>query len=73
MKYQAKPAIDALVVRLGDGLAALTVLVGVHVLDLSTQTFLLVNVVLVVAWLVASVVVVREQRAAIVAAPPRAA
>ena len=26
MKYQAKPAIDALVVRLGDGLAALTVL-----------------------------------------------
>jgi ATP:ADP antiporter, AAA family len=73
MKYQAKPAIDALVVRLGDGLAALTVLVGVHVLDLSTRTFLLANVVLVVAWLVASVVVVREQRAGIVAAPPKAA
>jgi AAA family ATP:ADP antiporter len=69
MKYQAKPAIDALVVRIGDGLAALTVLVGVHVLDVSTQSLLLANVVLVVAWLAASVVVVREQRAGLAAAP----
>ncbi len=30
MKYKAKPAIDSLFVRLGDGLAALTVLVGVQ-------------------------------------------
>lgn len=73
MKYQAKPAIDTLVVRLGDGLAALTVLVGVHLLDLSTQTFLLANVTLVVAWLVVSVVVVREQRAGLATAPPSAA
>jgi AAA family ATP:ADP antiporter len=69
MKYQAKPAIDALVVRIGDGLAALTVLVGVHVLDVSTQSLLLANVALVVAWLAASVVVVREQRAGLAAAP----
>lgn len=59
MKYQAKPAIDALIVRVGDGLAALTVLIGVHVLDLSTQTFLVTNVALVGAWLAASVAVVR--------------
>jgi AAA family ATP:ADP antiporter len=68
MKYQAKPAIDALVVRLGDGLAALTVLIGVQLLDFSTQTFLLANVALVLAWLVASAVVLREQRAGL--APP---
>src|SRR6185295_13269300 len=29
MKYRTKPAIDSLFVRLGDGMAALTVLVGV--------------------------------------------
>lgn len=73
MKYQAKPAIDALVVRLGDGLAALTVLVGVQVLHLSTEAFLLANVALVVAWLAASAVVVREQRTWLAAAPPSAA
>jgi ATP:ADP antiporter, AAA family len=73
MKYQAKPAIDALVVRLGDGLAALTVLVGVHVLDVPTRWFLVTNVVLVIGWLVASLAVVRAQRAGLAAAPPRAA
>ncbi|MFN2427448.1 MAG: NTP/NDP exchange transporter [Candidatus Binatia bacterium] len=59
MKYRAKPAIDSLFVRLGDGFAALTVLVGVHFLDLSTQSLFVVNVTLVVAWLVLSVAVVR--------------
>jgi AAA family ATP:ADP antiporter len=62
MKYQAKPAIDALVVRVGDGLAALTILIGVRVLDVSTQTFLVTNVVLVLVWLAASAAVLREQR-----------
>ena len=71
MKYQAKPAIDAVVVRMGDGLAALTVLVGVHVLDASTQMFLLMNVALAVAWVVASLAVVREHRAGIAPAPSR--
>jgi ATP:ADP antiporter, AAA family len=59
MKYRAKPAIDSLFVRLGDGFAALTVLVGVHFLDLSTQTLFLVNVALVLTWLVLSVGIVR--------------
>jgi AAA family ATP:ADP antiporter len=63
MKYQAKPAIDSFVVRFGDGLAALTVLIAVHVLDASTQTMILMNVALILAWLAVSVVVLREQRA----------
>jgi AAA family ATP:ADP antiporter len=40
MKFRGKPAIDTLYVRLGDGLAALTVLVGVHFLAMSTQSML---------------------------------
>ena len=40
MKFRGKPAIDTLYVRLGDGLAAITVLVGVHLLALSTRAFL---------------------------------
>ena len=59
MKYRAKPAIDSLFVRLGDGFAALTVLIGVHFLDLSTQALFFVNVALVVTWLVLSVGIVR--------------
>ena len=60
MKYKAKPVVDSLFVRLGDGLAALTVLVGVQGLQLSTRSFFLVTVVVVLAWLVASLVIVRE-------------
>jgi AAA family ATP:ADP antiporter len=62
MKYRAKPAIDSLFVRLGDGFAALTVMVGVHFLHLSTEAFFLVNVALVLAWLGISVGVVRTYR-----------
>ncbi len=60
MKYKAKPAIETFFVRVGDGLAAATILVGVHLFALSTQSFFLINVVLVVAWLLIAVVVVRE-------------
>ncbi len=60
MKYKAKPVVDSLFVRLGDGCAALTVLLGVQMLALSTRGFFLVNVALVVAWLAAAVVIVRE-------------
>jgi len=60
MKYKAKPVVDSLFVRLGDGFAALTVLLGVHVLHLSTTHFFVVNVVLVLGWLAAAVVIVRE-------------
>ena len=59
MKYRAKPAIDSLFVRLGDGFAALTVLIGVHFLDLSTSALFVVNVTLVVIWLALSVTIVR--------------
>jgi AAA family ATP:ADP antiporter len=60
MKYKGKPAIDSLFVRTGDGLAALTVLVGVQFLALETRTFFAFNVFLVVIWTAASVLVVRE-------------
>ena len=60
MKYKGKPAIDSFFVRTGDGLAALTVLVGVQFLALETKTFFAFNVFLVVVWLLASVAVVRE-------------
>jgi AAA family ATP:ADP antiporter len=64
MKFRAKPAIDTLYVRLGDGLAAITVLVGVHLLALSTSDFFVFNVFLVLCWLVAGALLVREHRRA---------
>ena len=64
MKFHGKPAIDTLYVRLGDGLAAITVLVGVHLLALTTQAFFVFNVLLVLCWLVAGVLLVREHRRA---------
>ena len=64
MKFRGKPAIDTLYVRLGDGLAAITVLVGVHLLALSTSGFFVFNVFLVICWLVAGVMLVREHRIA---------
>jgi AAA family ATP:ADP antiporter len=60
MKYKAKPVVDSLFVRLGDGFAALTVMLGVHLLALSTRSFFLVNVALVLVWLSAALVIVRE-------------
>ncbi len=60
MKFKAKPAISTFCVRLGDGLAALTVLVGVQFLELSTRSFFLLNAALVLVWLGVSVAVVGE-------------
>jgi len=62
MKFRGKPAIDTLYVRLGDGLAAITVLVGVHLLVLTTTQFFVFNVFLVLCWLVAGVLLVRAYR-----------
>ena len=62
MKFHGKPAIDTLYVRLGDGLAAITVLVGVHVLALATKEFFVFNILLVICWLVAGILLVREHR-----------
>ena len=64
MKFRGKPAIDTLYVRLGDGLAAITVLVGVHLLMLSTQGFFVFNIFLVLCWLVVGVLLVKEHRRA---------
>ena len=64
MKFHGKPAIDTLYVRLGDGLAAVTVLVGVHLLAITTKEFFVFNVSLVLCWLVAGVLLVREHRRA---------
>src|SRR5262249_54464395 len=72
MKYKAKPAIDSSFVRVGDGLAAVTILLGVHLFALSTQAFFVINVVLVLAWLLTAVVVVREHRRLVPQATPSA-
>jgi AAA family ATP:ADP antiporter len=50
-KFKGKPTVDTLFARIGDLLAALTVLVGVQLLQLPTQGFLVFTLVLVVAWL----------------------
>ena len=60
MKYKGKPTIDSLFVRIGDGIAAVTVLVGVQVLALSTQSFFVLNVGLVFIWIALAFVVIRE-------------
>jgi len=62
MTYKGKPTIDSLIVRIGDGIAALTVLVGVQFLALSTQAFFVLNVVLVCIWIAFAFVVIREHR-----------
>jgi len=64
MKFRGKPAIDTLYVRVGDGLAAVTVLIGVQVLALATETFFVFNVSLVVLWLVFTLLLIREHRSA---------
>jgi AAA family ATP:ADP antiporter len=60
MKYKAKPTIETLFLRLGDGLAALTVLAGVRMFRLPVGSFLLFNVALTVVWFGAAWTVVRE-------------
>jgi AAA family ATP:ADP antiporter len=67
MKYKAKPAIETLFVRIGDGLAAATVLVGVQLYAFSIRSFFLLNLGLVVAWLALAVVVIREHHALVAA------
>jgi len=73
MKYWTKPAIDTLFMRLGDGMAALTVFVGSQILDLSTVWLSLLNVALVVFWLCAAVVIVRDHTRLMQADAPDAA
>jgi AAA family ATP:ADP antiporter len=60
MKVESKPTVDSLFVRLGDGMAALTVLASSHVAGHATEVLIAVNLVLVALWLVTAMVVVRE-------------
>jgi AAA family ATP:ADP antiporter len=60
MKVESKPTVDSLFVRLGDGMAALTVLASSHVAGHATELLIAVNLVLVVLWLVTAMIVVRE-------------
>lgn len=58
--FKAKPTIDSLFMRAGDGLAALTVLLGVQVFSAATRSYFALNVSLVVLWLGIAVWIVRE-------------
>jgi len=62
MLYKGKPTIDTLFVRAGDGMAALTALVGIQLLALATDTLFVVNVFLVVCWLGVAWAVIRQHR-----------
>ena len=61
MKYKGKAAVDTFFVRMGDGLAAATTFVGVQFLLLPASQFFAFNSILVVAWIFAAIVVVRER------------
>ena len=61
-KYKGKPTIDSLFVRMGDGFAALTVLIGVQILALSMLSFFVLNVILILMWIALALVVIREHR-----------
>ena len=62
MLYQAKTAIDTLFVRMGDGLAALTVLIGTRMLVVDLISFLIFNACLAFVWLGFAVFISRENR-----------
>jgi AAA family ATP:ADP antiporter len=73
LKFKGKPAIDTFVFRIGDGLAALTVLVGVQLMALPTQSFFVFNIALVLGWLVFALNLIRHHSRLIREAPAHAA
>ncbi len=60
MLYQAKPTVDTLFVRLGDGLAAMTILIGTRLFGLSSTGFVIINIFLVLLWISISAYLHRE-------------
>jgi AAA family ATP:ADP antiporter len=62
MIYKAKVTVDTFFTRMGDGLAALTVLVGTQIISLSLKQFMVFNVLLASIWTLLAVAVVRENR-----------
>jgi AAA family ATP:ADP antiporter len=73
LKFKGKPAIDTFVFRIGDGLAALTVLVGVQLMALPTQSFFVFNIALVVGWLVFALHLIGHHSRLVREAPAHAA
>ena len=62
VKFKGKPTIDSLFARVGDGMAALTVLIGVNVLALATGAFFAFSAALVFVWIFYALRVVREHK-----------
>ena len=60
--YKTKAAIDTLFARMGDGLAAFTVLIGTEIIPFSITSFLVLNFVLAAGWLLSAVHVWRENK-----------
>ncbi len=60
MLYQAKPTVDTLFVRLGDGMAALTILIGTRIFHLTNTGFVIINILLVLVWISISTYLHRE-------------
>jgi ATP/ADP translocase len=60
--YKAKPAIDTLFARGGDLLATLTIVVSIRLIAIPMESLFVVNVALVIIWLLATILVVREHR-----------
>ena len=58
--FKAKPTIDSLFMRAGDGLAALTVLLGHQVFSAPDRSYFAVNISLTLVWLALAVWIVRE-------------
>ena len=58
--FKAKPTIDSLFMRAGDGLAALTVLLGHQVFSTAIRSYFAVNLSLIVVWLLLAIWIVRE-------------
>lgn len=58
--FKAKPSIDSIFFRAGDGFAALTAMLGVQVLSWGVRSYFLLNVVLAAVWLALGLWVVRE-------------
>lgn len=66
VKFKAKTTIDSLFARLGDGMAAVTVLLGVNFFMFSLKNYFVLNAVLVTLWLIFTILIVRAHRQLIV-------
>lgn len=63
MKFKAKQVIDTVFVRTGDGLAALTVLIGVDLLGVLPVRLFWLNAILAALWVVMAIRVLRAREA----------